>query len=209
MAGGRTYAVLLDANGMLQDFERLGPDIQRAAIRAVNRAADRTRTLSAKAVRSQLNFPASYLTPSEGRLAVKQKAKGNNPEAVISARMRGTSLARFATNAKPGKVGAMLQVKPGLARFVRNAVFLKLKSGDANIDTKSNLGLAVRTKSGQRPRTAYKPVRMRNGMWLLYGPSVAQALISAKDTGIWKDLTPDTLDILTDEFYRQLDLNNA
>lgn len=202
------FAVALDAKGVLLDIEDLPKDIATAARIAVNRAADRARTESAKRVRQQINFPAHYVSPGEGRLAVSDRATDNKLEATISARQRPTSLARFVSGpAKEKQRGARIQVKPGIARYLRNAVFVKLRSGDT--DTTNNLGLAIRTKGGVRPNAAYRPVQMRNGMWLLYGPSVSQALLGIKDTGIWPSLTPEIMDNLESEFLRQLDLKNA
>lgn len=206
---GRMYAILLDAKGAIQDIERMPPDVAKAARIAVNTAADRARTLSARAVLSEVNFPASYVSSSNQRLAVTLRARDNNPVAQITARGRPTSLARFAKGGRPGKAGARVQVKPGVARYLPKAVFVKLRSGTADVDTAFNLGLAVRTANGKKPDRAYAPVRMKNGMWLLYGPSVSQALLNAKESGIWPDLTDEILDILNNEFTRQLELNHV
>lgn len=206
----RTYAVILDSKGKLVDLDTLTPEIAEAARRAVNAAADRARSWSADIVRRQINFPASYVSKSEGRLVVKAKAKpGGDLSATVSARTRNTSLARFTKGGKPWKRGAQVEVKPGVSRYLRGAVFVPLKKGTELTDTVFNLGLAVRTRNGQRPDAAYKPVRMKNGLWLLYGPSVSQALLSAREQGIWPKITPQLLDFLEQEFNRQLRLNNV
>lgn len=205
----RDYVVFMDSKGALLDLANLPEGTETAARIAINRATAKARTLSAKYARSQVNFPAHYVSASEGRLHVSKKATNGDLEGIVSARTRPTSLARFATGSiKTGKgqQGATVQVKPGVARYMRNAFFVKLRRGGESTDTNHNLGLAIRTKGGVKPDAAYKPIKMRNGMWLLYGPSVSQALLSARDTGIWPNITDEIMDNLHDEFFRQLEL---
>lgn len=208
---GKIFAVMIDGKGIIQDLESLPEDAQRAARIALNYAADRARTQSAKAVLNQVNFPARYVAPSGGRLAVPVRATNSDLRAVVSAQTRATSLARFAaTSRKPNEIGTTkVMVKPGVARYIRNSMFIKLRQGGEMTDTKFNMGLAVRTRGNRRPSVAYKPVQMRNGMWLLYGPSVSQALLSAKESGIWPDMTDEILNNLAREYQRQLERLNV
>lgn len=199
---GRTYAVILDSKNGIVALEDLPERTATAARIAVNKAADRARTESAKRVLQQVNLPASYVSQSSGRLYVSKRSNNSDLEAVVSARSRNTSLARFVVS-KPRQGGARVMVKPGFARFLKGAIFVKLRSG--NTDSKTNEGLAVRVRGGKRPDKAYKPVQLRSGLWLLYGPSVAQALMSAKDEGVWTELTPTIQDIFETEFLRQMD----
>ena len=207
----RAYAILIDQKGVLQDFENLSEENREAARIALNYAADRARTRSAAAVRSQLALPARYVSPSEGRLTVSARATNSDLQATVSAQARPTSLARFVSKKHKPYIphDAKVEIKPGVARYIRNARFVKLRQGSGTTDTNFNMGLAIRTKNGQRPSGAYRPVQMRNGMWLLYGPSVSQALLSLRDTGIWPDMTEEVLNNIMREYYRQLDLRNV
>lgn len=205
----RTYAIIMDSKGAILDIENMPGKIARSARIAVNRAAEKARTESARRALRDIKFPAGYVSASGGRLAVTDKATDTKLSATVTARRRPTSLARFVKgSARPGKTGATVEVEPGVARFMRGARFVKLRSG-SSVDTAHNLGLAIRTRSGAKPDRAYKPVRMKNGLWLLYGPSVSQALLSARDSGIWPDMTDEILENFELEFSRQMDLKNA
>lgn len=204
----KSYTIILDQAGKLIDFESLSDEVRTAARIAVNRATEKARTTSAKYVRQQINFPASYVSPSEGRLSVSVKANNDTLKAVVSARTRSTSLARFASGRR-GKGGAMVEVEPGVSRHMRNVIFVPLKRGGEFDSNNRNEGLAMRTKGNRKPSAAYKPIQMKNGLWLLYGPSVSQALLSVKDTGIWPNMTDEIRDNMLAEFTRQLDLKNA
>jgi hypothetical protein len=125
---------------------------------------------------------------------------------------RPTSLARFVTGSlKVGgtrKAGVSVEVEPGKVRRLPGAWLIRLRAGsESNLDTASNVGLAVRTKNGRTP-PGYKPVKIAPNVYLLYGPSVAQALFSAgTQAGVAKDIEPKTLQFLEDEFWRQMELN--
>lgn len=195
------YALFVEGlDDLVNLSEKLDPQIVRAAYRAINSTADRARTASAEEIRRQVNFPANYLKPRAGRLSVTKRASSNSLEAVITGRRRPTSLARFITRGTPGKKGATVAVKPGRAIEMPNAFIMKLRSGN-NVDTKNNLGLAVRTKKGERPKGAYKPVRIADGLWLLYGPSIDQVFKTVRG-----DVTPEAERRLGQEFARLLDL---
>lgn len=199
------FALVIEGLESLADFEKLPAEILRSARIAVNDAATRGRTRMAKEVLSQIALPASYVAPSAGRLHVSKKASNSDLESIISARSRATSLARFAKGSSKG--GVRVAVRPGATRTIPGAFLIKLRAGSASTDTKSNLGLAVRTKDGLPPPSAYKPKKLGNNLWLLYGPSVAQSLIAARgDSGIAHDLTPDIQDMLEAEFLRQMRL---
>jgi hypothetical protein len=139
-------------------------------------------------------------------------ATGSNLSATITARSRPTSLARFIVGGlKIGgankKAGVSVMVEPGKVKRLPGAWLIRLRAGsEANLDTASNVGLAVRTKNG-RPPPGYKPVQIAPNVYLLYGPSVAQALFSeSTQSGVAKDISPRTLQILEDEFWRQMEL---
>ena len=174
--------------------------IERAAYRAINFTADRTRTDSADLIRKQVNFPASYLNPSQGRLKVASKAGPGDLQAMIIGRHRATSLARFVTSGTPGKMGVTVAVKPGKTEEMAKAFIMTLRAG-TNIDTAQNLGLAIRVERGKTPDKAYKPVRIADGLFLLYGPSVDQVFRTVRE-----DVSPDAEKTLEKEFNRLIGL---
>lgn len=177
------------------DVERLDDAVLRAAMRAVNKTADRARTASAREIRNQVNFPAQYLN---SRLTVTQRAKMNNLEAVVTGRDAPTSLARFAKGQqKPGGYGVRVEVKPGAARFIKTGFLMKLKN--------NNVGLAIRTEGGppSKKKGAYKPKKLRDNLWLVYGPAVDQVFRTVAD-----DVSEPMADYLSAEFDRLLDVGD-
>jgi hypothetical protein len=202
------YALVIEGLDQLQDFAKLPQDIIQAARIAVNFAATRGRTSMANEVLNQVNLPRDYVAPAGKRLYVSKNARNNDLEAVVTARARATSLARFAKENSPtrGKAGVRVEVHKGTTRTLDGAFLIRLRAGSGT-DTKSNLGLAMRTKNGLAPRRAYAPKKLGNGLWLLYGPSVSQLIYSARNGGgVATDLTPDIQDKLEAEFYRQMEL---
>lgn len=197
----------LDKLGFLPEITE---NVEKALMRALNKTATHTRTQADRMIRSQVNFPASYLRPNATprRLWVSQKASRSRFEAKISARGRATSLARF-TKQKPlppgkrhkgGKINVRVKAG-GTPQAIERAFLMNLRSG--------NIGLAVRT-DGSKPRGAYKPKEIGKNLWLLYGPSVDQILVAATDGGgVVEQMTPATLAFLEREFNRQLDLLGA
>lgn len=192
----------LFVEGLEMPEETLGIDnekIERAAYRAINFTADRARTDSADLIRKQINFPASYLNPSKGRLVVTSRAGPGDLQAMITGRHRATSLARFVVgNPTPRKMGVNVAVKPGKTVEMANAFVMELRGG-GGIDTAKNLGLAVRVEKGKAPDKAYKPVRIADGLFLLYGPSVDQVFRTVRE-----DVSPDAEKALQAEFTRLL-----
>jgi hypothetical protein len=194
MSDAGNYGIAVEGLADLTDITNLDERILRNAARAINTTADRGRTASARAILTQIHFPASYLNPSEGRLVVTQRAAGQSLSATIKGRDAPTSLARFVVGSKkplaPG--GVTVEVKPGHARFLKRAFIFPLKN--------DNLGLAMRTADGSPPAKAYKPKKIGAGLYLLFGPSVDQAFKAVRE-----DVTPALLDFLDDEFNRLMD----
>lgn len=186
------------------DFaDELPEKVVRAALRAVNRTAERARTASAREMREQVNFPASYLQPSGGRFTVAKQARSDDLEAIISGRSRPTSLARFGVTATSKQTpGVRLQVEPGLATFLPKAFYIRLRAGNDPLDSRSNVGLAIRLPEGQVPRGAYKPKPLGRGLWLLYGPAVNQVFKSVAE-----DQSEPAADFLQSEFFRLMGLD--
>ena len=173
---------------------------------AINKTAERARVASARAIRNQVAFPASYLRGEDARLYVKKRSVGNDLEAIITGRWRPTSLARFAKNAPTGVKGkraggVKVEVHPGEAQFLKNAFFVRLRAGSAKTDTKYNLGVAIRLKNGERPRNTRAAAQLDHNLWLLYGPSVQQVFRTVAE-----DVSPETRDFLEAEIRRLLDV---
>lgn len=196
----KDYVIFIEGLSDLGDLREIKPEILKAASMAVNKAADRARVRAAKEMRRQVNFPARYLEGQNSRLRVTKRAKPDDPVAIITGRRRPTSLARFATGSRKGRGGGVyVTVKPGRSRFIGRSFLMPLRAGR---DELGNVGLAVRTKRGARPRNAYKPVKIAEGLWLLYGPSVDQVFKTVRE-----DIAPDTQEFLAREFARLLNLD--
>lgn len=209
-----TYIVAVSGlDDVLNSLEEITPAVKRSLLRAVNFTTTRGRTRASREIRNQVAFPASYLSPSGGRLVAIPTKDKDNPTGYIRARTEATSLARL-TKAKPlrpterrPKRGIRLTVKPGVARYtdskgsgLNGAFILPLSN--------SNLGLAVRSDSA--PKGAFKPKKMGKNLWLLYGPSVSQILYSARNNGgVADDIQPDLEALLLGEFNRQMELTDV
>ena len=204
-----TYIVAVEGLDALRYMDKIPANIERAALRAVNKTTTRARTAAAKGILAQVAFPASYLNPSQGRLVVAKKARKGDLEGIVRARTRPTSLARFTKDKplEPGQVrrakGIKLEVGRGVATYKSKAFLIPLRSG--NDGSLSNVGLAVR--SDTKPKGTYKPKLIGKNLWLLYGPSISQILYSARNKGgVAEDIAPDTAAFLETEFLRQIKL---
>lgn len=196
------YVFAVEGLDAIKSIEDVPEAILVAARQAVNRTTERARTAAAREMRLQVNFPARYLSGSDGRLQITKRAQGRSLSGVVTGRHRATSLARFVSgSATPGKRGVRVQVKPGSARFLKGAFLIKLRAGAVGLDTAFNLGLAVRTKNGQKPSTAYKPLPIGKNLWLLFGPSVDQVFRTVAG-----DIAPEMAEFMDAEFKRLLEL---
>lgn len=171
--------------------------VRRAAMRAVNKATPKGRTAAGRAIRQDVNLPAGYLTGAAGRLQMSQAATTGNLERSITGRRRATSLARYAKGGSRAK-GVRVMVKPGAARYIKRGFLMQLRAG--NEGALGNLGLAVRTDGGA-PAGAFKPKRISDNLWLVYGLSV-----DVMFRRVIGEITPGIQDDMEREFYRQLDL---
>lgn len=200
------YVIAVEGLSALRGLDAIPREIQTAALRAVNATADRAAVRSRRRVRDQVNFPARYLTGKDSsgrqRLGVSKRARGDDLEAIVTGRHRPTSLARFATGGRPGKNGVTVQVAPGFARFMRRAFLIRLPAGKAAVETKSNLGLAIRLKPGERIEHKRRMVQVRGNLYLLYGPSIDQVVADAFD-----EQQDDNADFLEREFVRLVELD--
>ena len=183
------------------DLDEIPAKTQRNLRRAVNKAAVGARAESSRRMRAQINFPASYISDRSGRLSVRQ-ARGAETEAAVTARFRPTSLARFATSKVGSSRGVTVRVAPGVSRRMSRAFQIKLRAGRAPIETKFNLGVAVRLKEGETIRRKREMKQIGKGLYLLYGPSVSQAF-----QFIAEEVRPQTAEALAAEFSRLMDLD--
>ncbi len=196
------YEVEIEGLKNLDEFMSFGKDINKTASQAINFSAKKGKSLSIKEIQRQVNFPSNYFSGDKSRVRIKGFASVNSLEATIAGRARATSLARFATQL-PNNKGVIIQVKPGKSKVIKSAFLINLKSGSGSVDTKNNLGLAVRTK-GEKPSKAYKPVKLAPNLYLLYGPSVNQ--VFGNEKGVANKISPEVLSALENEFLRLLEI---
>lgn len=203
------YLVVVEGLSELRNLDSIPRAVETAAVRAINRTSERTAAEARRRIREQVAFPAQYLTGRDGsgrqRLGITQKARSGKLEATITGRFRATSLARFVTRGAVGRRGGVsVQVAPGFARLMRRAFLLRLPAGrGGDIETKANMGLAIRLREGETIQNKrFAMTQMRNGAYLLHGPSVDQVFRSVRG-----EVTPDTLDWLEQEFNRLLELD--
>lgn len=189
-------------------FEQLPEIADEAAQLAVNDAARFGRSASSREIREQVAFKAGYLGSAndgaDANLAIAKYASSDDQEAVIRARDPATSLARFATTQPRfggGQKGVRVRVEPGSTKSMRRAFFIRLKRGQGAVtDDNFNLGLAIRLKKGERVENKRTMKAIGGGLYLLYGPSVAQVF---DDVAI--ELQDDISNKLLSEFVRQFE----
>ena len=196
------YIFAIEGLSSLGFVDDLPEKIRRAARIAINQTADHARTYSANTIRRKVAFPADYLKPSTGRLAVRKRATNADLEASIVGRQRPTSLARFVTGTPGRKAGVSAQVAPRVTKQMRRAFLIKLRAGTANIETKFNMGLAIRLRPGERIENKRQMVRIEKGLYLLYGPSVDQVFRSIRP-----EVAGNAVTFLEDEFLRLVEVD--
>lgn len=201
-----SFAFVVEGLESIQDLKRMGRNVELAAVQAVNLVARDKRSRAARLIQAQINLPKSYLEPSAGRLTVAQKATRGNKEAIIRARGRPTSLARYATSTTFNKAGVRLRVQPGQTSFMKRAFLIKLPGKDGDTETQFNAGLAIRLRPGESLRNKTRQVKLQKNLYLLYGPSVQQVFLDNQGNGVAKDMAPETAKALEAEFLRLLKL---
>jgi hypothetical protein len=136
------------------------------------------------------------------KFGVTRYASPSRLEAVISARQRPTSLARFATGGNVDQEGVSVRVKAGKTQRLKRAFLVRLRQGTMLDSENFNLGLAVRIPGGEaavRNKTdKSRMVHLAKDVFLLYGPSVDQVFKTVSVTE-----TPHVLNEIESEFYRQ------
>lgn len=182
----------------IEGIGRISEVSDKAASLAINTVANRSgMTLLRKSILDDIAFPRDYLTAD--RFGVRQNANPQNLEAVITARHRPTSLARFVAPGTPmgsrARIGIRVQVnkKKGAAKtFGKYAWLTTLENG--------NIGLALALKPGETLDNRYgEPAWLVPGrVALLYGPSVDQVFRHVSE-----DDAPKIGQLVTDEYNRQ------
>lgn len=199
----RVDAIGLD--GALQYFKQVPEIATQAARMAINDVANRgALSLARKEMMLQINFDASYLRGD--RLGVVKTATNADLSAVIRARTRATSLARFATPGQPigqnrAVGGVRVRVKKGGSSTLRSAWLVRLRSGKSLTDDNFNVGLALRIKPGESvpgKKSVHKAWLVPGQVALLYGPSVDQVFRDVSG-----DIAAPVADMVTAEFFRQ------
>lgn len=194
----------------ITDYLANQPEVTRRSARiAINQVTARNVVPDArKAMREEVNFPSGYLENPD-RFGQTKKATDADLTAIVTARHRPTSLARFSSNSFEGarRTGQVsVAVNRGGARRLNRAFFVRLRRGGDTADG-FNLGLAVRLKPGERLKGRKKGnagVELAPGLFLLYGPSVDQVFrqVSVAES-------PKIADKLTKEFLRQYIRNSG
>lgn len=201
------YGVFVEGLEELEDIRQAAPKVRRAAALAINRTTTDARARAAREVLSEVRLPPSYVGPSQDRLGIYQRANRNRLEAGIRARGRPTSLARFVVGRpRLHQPGLTVSVQHGAASFLSRAFLVRLRRGGGLTDTQFNAGLAIRLPRGQRPVGTTRAVELSRGLFLLYGPSVAQIFLDNQNRGVARDLEDPTARELQREFLRLLAL---
>lgn len=147
----RAYTEPKDFDAVASELGLAEERLREIAQQTVNRAATRTKTRIARAVRTEVRLPYSYAL---GKVYIRRAflKRGAN-EAKVSAERKGLLLTRY--NARPEKKGVSVQVGADSARkTMLGAFFIKLKNGAQ--------GIAIRKKGDKRRYN------------VLHGPSPSQ-----------------------------------
>lgn len=191
---------ILDA---ISYFENLPAVATKAAQLAINDVARRGGLkLIRNEILDQVSFPRDYLTGD--RLAITQFATSTKLEAVITARKRATSLARFAPGQSLGskaRLGVRVAVGTGKSTVLRKAWLVRLRRGASLTEDNYNIGLAVRVRPGEtikNKKGTHQSWLVPNSVALLYGPSVDQVFREVSG-----DVAAPIGSLVTDEFFRQ------
>lgn len=179
-------------DGFREVLEALGAAVEPAAALALNEAARYGRRLGSEQIRREVNLKAGYI--DAGRLQVTRRADASNLEAVITARDRPTSLARFGQGSPrfgAQRVAPRVRVKAsGGSSTLKRGFYLRLRRGNSVVSSENaNIGLAIRLKEGERVENKSQMASIGDGVYLLYAPSVGQVFRGvseriAEDVGI-------------------------
>ena len=197
----RTMSSLtIRGEGFGERLKELGEDAGRIATQTINASAEYAHGIGRAAMLDEIAFPTHYIDYNQN-FHISKEATPSKPVAVISARYRPTSLARFVVDNQKeySRGGLRLKVKQRKpATLWRRAWLTGLKNG--------NYGFAVRvppggTLKGRRKGVSGLPVLREDRFgtsYLLYGPSVGSAF-----KGVRGDIQPKVGDFMTKDFSRR------
>ena len=174
----------------LESVRHLGPVNRAAASAALNDTARRQRTASARIIARELNLRTAQLAPGRKVLYVSRLSNPRTLEARITATGRATSLAEFVRGAARGGRDPIVSVKPGTVKTIRGAFLNRAKTR-----------LLIRVRKGSRIRGRRTRQNVRAGQAVpLFGPSVQQAFIGERGTGVAKDIERKTANLLVERY---------
>ncbi len=201
------FALVIEGLEAFEDIEKMSGEIRLKAAQAINRITRDGRSMIAMQIGREVNFPPGYLNPSKKKLFVAKQANRNDLEGVIRASSIPSSLARFAQgNIRPNQRGGVTVRVGKRTETLRRAFLMKLRSGNAPIETKYNLGLAIRLRPGEKLANKKFVRQISSGLYLLYGPSVDQVFASRDGTGVAEQSSDRLSRDLENEFLRLMDL---
>lgn len=185
----------VNLSGVTKFFEQMPTIAAKAASLAINEVANKSGlALMRKDIESQIAFPNGYLNSAD-KLGVTKSASPTSLQAIITAKDRPTSLARFATSRNPEINRGnpiKVQVKRGKRVQLKKAFLVRLKNG--------NVGLAVRLRPGETLKNKMQAATVKLGpnVYLLYAPSVEQVF-----QNVAKARIPELSNQLSNQFFRQ------
>lgn len=188
---------------LAKTFERYPEQSQQAIRMAINDIAKgKGMKLIRTSMMAEVAFPGSYLNGD--RLQITQRATNSNPQAVITARKRATSLARFAsgTPSSTAKKGVTVRVKKGKSVHLKSGWLVRLRAGASMSEDNYNIGLAVRLGPGEKlanKTTTHTSWLVKGSVALLYGPSVNQVFSTVAE-----DVSRPIGEMVTTEYLRQM-----
>lgn len=201
------FAIFVEGLESLKDIEDLSSQIKLKAAQAINRVTRDGRSMIAMQIEREVNFGPGYLSPSKKKLYVAKQAQRADLEGIIRASSNPSSLARFAQgNLRPSQRGGVTVRVGKKTETLRRAFLIKLRAGSASIETKYNLGLALRLRPGEKIRNKRFTRQISSGLYLLYGPSVDQVFASRDGKGVADQQSDRLAKDLEYEFLRLMDL---
>lgn len=191
----------------LAEVEEWAKNARPRASQAINTIVSRYRTIGAELIMQEVKFPDGYLNPAGGRFRVAKKSSPTSLEGSIIARSAPTSLARFVTGGGGKNQGTTVEVHRGKSKTMKKAFLIPLPAG-SGVETKSNMGLAMRLRPGETITNKKNVRKLDKGLYLLYGPSVDQIFMSATSgKGVAEDIAPDIQRDLAAEWLRLMDID--
>jgi hypothetical protein len=201
------FALFVEGLEAFEDIEKMSDQIRLKAAQAINKITRDGRSMIAMQIAREVNFPPGYLNPSKKKLYVAKQANRGDLEGVIRASSIPSSLARFAQgNLRPSQRGGVTVRVGRTTQTLRRAFLMKLRAGNSPLETRFNLGLAIRLRPGESLANKKSVRRISSGLYLLYGPSVDQVFASKDGTGVAEQQSDRLAKDLEAEFLRLMDL---